>query len=1205
MTGVTFPLTKPYARLYPNTDPPMPIVRASKALFASQHIRAALLLVCATSLLGGCGEIILPYLSAPGDFTVTVVPDTSTTTPGIAAPAYSFIINPSGAFNGQISAAIVPPAGFTCAPVSCSAALPSYSPTPVLQLTPGVSVAPGAYPLTFTATSGSRSHTATATLTVAAIPPTPDFALSVAPVATTVVAGNAVPVYSFAVTPINGFTGPVTISWAPLTGFSCNAVPCTATVSTANASNGLQFNTAATLASGTYSLAFTGTSGTLSHTITASVVVTAQVPPPPPPPLLCAAAVPPIAPADSSTGFVYTGDPAPTGVVYDALHNRIFASNLQLNEIDVISPEALTIVARLPVPQPAGLDISADGTTLIIGTRTHYFYRATTDTLCITDRHYLTINPPLNNDLSPMYPTALADGSVLFAAYDVASTAQSVYLWTAAGGFTEAFPSGFPAYSVRNIIPSTDRMHAFISEDDSGGAFARYDVGGGTLVRTVSFGSQPQVLAVNTDGSRVLVNLDCCGITLTDDSFNILGSYKGLRVGSATAEPDFSRFYFTNATAGSTTGSITVTDGTLNPIGSMSAPFNPIITSVNSQFRGFDGEHRILALATDGISLLNTSQLNPLLANGALVPTFEASGSMYGAAQPSVPQNGFQTQLSGGDFTMQPTSVLFTDNNLSEAASGISLAPSGVDVTAPSFPSGCADVAMAFPSGFSAFAPQAYCYTPSVYVVDGDSGPTTGGSTLTLYGIGFGTQSPGVSVGGAVSPQVTLTQSYAQGIPIALSSLKVTVPPGNFGPADITVTTSFGSTTLAHAFNYVQRADHPLPSGTSPYQLLLDASRGRVLITDAANSQLLVYDESSGALLQSVPTGPTPQGISLTPDGTRLLLLTAGDYKLSVLDAGSYSMQQQVTLPASTQSVFGLSAAGPGIQVGAMAGNKAYVLTQAGYLQGPAGAFSFTFVYDYDLGTNSVTPDPINKTYLLGGAGYYMASSADGSAALLGGQLSHGVGTALTPPDTTLPGYGDMSLANDGHVASMTVQLFDSSNRWQMSVSASSSQTPSTSEVYFYGAQFNATGSLYYRETAEHIRIFDVEHGDLVRTLEVPGGLSGQPGTNITYPTRLLALDPGGREIITVTPAGLSTFTFASDPLSVAQATVSGGMLTITGSGFSSSSTVNIGTLTVPANFIDANHLTVTLPALASGNHSVTVTAPNAIPYTLQLAFTT
>ena len=121
---------------------------------------------------------------------------------------------------------------------------------------------------------------ATASYAVWAASGKADFSLSASPSSQSVAQGASAS-YSVTMTPINGFSGQVTLSVSGLpTGasgsFSRNPVsPNTKTCSSCQTST-LTVNTAATTPTGSYTLTIKGVSGSLSHTTTVTLVVTAS-----------------------------------------------------------------------------------------------------------------------------------------------------------------------------------------------------------------------------------------------------------------------------------------------------------------------------------------------------------------------------------------------------------------------------------------------------------------------------------------------------------------------------------------------------------------------------------------------------------------------------------------------------------------------------------------------------------------------------------------------------------------------------------------------------------------------------------------------------------------------------------------------------------------------------------------------------------------
>ncbi|HVG92678.1 MAG TPA: hypothetical protein VNB54_14380 [Alphaproteobacteria bacterium] len=107
-------------------------------------------------------------------------------------------------------------------------------------------------------------------------PPAPNFTIAASPASQTVTAGSGTS-YTATVTPSNGFTGVVNFSISGLpTGASASFNP---TSVTGSGSSTLSVSTSTTTPNGTYTLTITGTSGTLVHSTTVSLVVTGGVSP--------------------------------------------------------------------------------------------------------------------------------------------------------------------------------------------------------------------------------------------------------------------------------------------------------------------------------------------------------------------------------------------------------------------------------------------------------------------------------------------------------------------------------------------------------------------------------------------------------------------------------------------------------------------------------------------------------------------------------------------------------------------------------------------------------------------------------------------------------------------------------------------------------------------------------------------------------------
>jgi hypothetical protein len=108
--------------------------------------------------------------------------------------------------------------------------------------------------------------------------PAADFSLAVSPASLTIVAGATGSPVSVLATAVNGFSGTVAVAITGLpSGVTAN--PATLTLTPGTAQN-VTLTATSTAAAGSAAVTFTGTSGALSHSATAMLIVTAAPPPP-------------------------------------------------------------------------------------------------------------------------------------------------------------------------------------------------------------------------------------------------------------------------------------------------------------------------------------------------------------------------------------------------------------------------------------------------------------------------------------------------------------------------------------------------------------------------------------------------------------------------------------------------------------------------------------------------------------------------------------------------------------------------------------------------------------------------------------------------------------------------------------------------------------------------------------------------------------
>jgi uncharacterized membrane protein len=207
-------------------------------------------------------------LLAVTDFSLSSNPTSQTVTGGTDA-TYTITANALDGFAGTVNLSVgtTCPTGLTCTFGSTSISAGS-STNLTVSGTDSITTS-STFTITVTGTSGGLTHTTNASLTVN--PPPPDFSVSATPGSQTVTAGTGA-TYTVTITPSGGFTGNVTLNASGFpsgvtVGFSPNPATSTSNMTVA---------TDTSTAGGTYTLTITGTSGTLSHNTTVTLVVNAS-----------------------------------------------------------------------------------------------------------------------------------------------------------------------------------------------------------------------------------------------------------------------------------------------------------------------------------------------------------------------------------------------------------------------------------------------------------------------------------------------------------------------------------------------------------------------------------------------------------------------------------------------------------------------------------------------------------------------------------------------------------------------------------------------------------------------------------------------------------------------------------------------------------------------------------------------------------------
>jgi subtilase family serine protease len=201
-----------------------------------------------------------------GDFSISATPASNTVTAG-GNTSYTVMVTGSGGFAGTVGF------GVSGLPTGAGA---SFNPTSLtgsgsssLSVTTTTSTPAGTYTLTISGSSPGLTHSTTVSLVVNAAPQ-PNFTISASPSTLTVTRGTSGH-YTVTITGVNGFAGAVSLSVSGLgsrvtSGFSPASV-------TGSGTSTLTITAASSATRGTRTITIKGTSGSLSHSTTATLTI--------------------------------------------------------------------------------------------------------------------------------------------------------------------------------------------------------------------------------------------------------------------------------------------------------------------------------------------------------------------------------------------------------------------------------------------------------------------------------------------------------------------------------------------------------------------------------------------------------------------------------------------------------------------------------------------------------------------------------------------------------------------------------------------------------------------------------------------------------------------------------------------------------------------------------------------------------------------
>jgi hypothetical protein len=269
-------------------------------------------------------------------------------------------------------------------------------------------------------------------------PPQPDFTIGFSTNSLNFQQGATSSAVMLSANPLNGFTGTIQVT---LTGFPAGVIsnPVSPFTIAAGSSTPVLFSAAPNNATGSSAIVATGTSGALSHPANLALTIQSGV----------VANLPrtTYARTDSTPAMDDpVGEPHHRRIAYDSFHQLVFAANRAMNRVEVFSSTTATRVTQVSVPGASSADLSADGTTVWIGTVTEQVAAIDTTSLQVKARYEITGQQPLPNTLfdRPEELLALANSNLMMRLRQSQTGEALLVLWEPASNTLTNLTSSEP-----------------------------------------------------------------------------------------------------------------------------------------------------------------------------------------------------------------------------------------------------------------------------------------------------------------------------------------------------------------------------------------------------------------------------------------------------------------------------------------------------------------------------------------------------------------------------------------------------------------------------------------------------------------------------------------------------------------------------------------------------------------------------------------
>jgi WD40 repeat protein len=1048
--------------------------------------------------------------------------------------------------------------------------------------------ATGSFTITVAGTSGSLNHSATFTVVVSAAAP---FQINLSPSSLNMQPGSQATVTVTAIPTSGSLPSDLNFNVPPQLGNTGMDIEEQGLTSTSTQFTITISATAAAQPVQNYPVLVSAADGATGESSQSTLLITVGSP------------FPPITAPTRSTFF--RTEMGITGAAYDATRKLVFATAWQLNEVLVLSAVDGSLKATIPVTEAFGIDETADGSKVYVGSLSANITVIDPNLLQVTQVIYNLLPPvqAFTNDAS--IPLTLSNGKVLI-------VGPSIYLWDpVAGTLTNSDIGNFGAFG--NSSRSADHSKALVSEGDEGTRVLLYDANTDSfsVFTTSDNNTYLNSAVVNANGSQIAAaSADGQGVSFYNSQMQLQATIPiaaGLNGGPALIySHDGTHLYALCSLEGLPaatvidTATYTLAGVVPDPILGIMRPFaideTGMIFNATDQGLGFvdvsnPGSVQFpFPLFNGGVSpvSLSLSSPTPVSVNGSSFSASDRYQVFFGAAPASL-----LTQAGSAPVFASTTSLQTT------VPAGIQPGPVNVTITRS--------------DGWAQIAPNAATFGPQIMMLDGTAGPSKGGSTIVIYGYGLDASTAQVTIGGAAA---TVSQYIAPGAGSPgppLDVLYVTTPAGAPGPADVTVSTPSGSATLSQGFQYLSSAD-VYPKAGELSDILYDQARQLLYVSNTDHNEVEVFSLTAKSFSSPIVVGNNPLGLAMTPDGSTLAVVNSGDGTVSLVNLNSGTTTE--VYPVLTSADKGSQCQGVVYEATPAGTQGMIVAVDCTYLE-ENGTLHFLNLSNGSLDCSSIPAcDPGSNNINLDFQPKMLASSPDASLVMLadtivpGAQGGGGLSLINMNTKSVVQGGqsdGDGSVDADGNLIAGGFAIYDPQlENIALPQDIGYLDAAGLSPGTVIGEKLNPSGSLLFvpQQTifapTRGMDVFDVHRQRLAMRIALPDSIPGGAMSS-------LALDETGTKMFIVSSSGITVAQLQASPLSIGSVNPADGpvgtQVTIRGSGFTSSSKVTFGTAAVSSSFVDQNTLKATIPSLSPGAVRVTVSNPQSVSYSFDAAF--